>query len=258
MNERHQNGIEGNVENSLKQRIIGAIVLIALAVIFLPSILKEKEKQAPFQSQIPPKPVKIVEYQLTEQAKQQNLQVKQQLDSLVNREGQIAKLKQEELASGDDGTLLSTEQTATSTSTSEPQTESIGESRKKPISDSSADTNTSLAEKIPATTANLNSASSKPTSQQSAPKSNNFQQSGWVIQVASFTSETNAKNLVTKLKAAEFKAYRRVFTNAQGKSVYRVYTGPYAEQEQASGHLKTIEKITRTKGLVKSYDPLKH
>jgi len=52
------------VENSLKQRIIGAIVLAALAIIFLPAILKEKASNGPFVSQIPEQPIELREYKV--------------------------------------------------------------------------------------------------------------------------------------------------------------------------------------------------
>jgi len=52
------------MENSLKQRIIGAIVLVALGVIFLPSILKEKTSNGIFESKIPKKPPIIADYKM--------------------------------------------------------------------------------------------------------------------------------------------------------------------------------------------------
>jgi len=70
------------VENSLKQRIVGAVVLIALAVIFLPSILKEKQQQRPFQSQIPAKPIELLEQVTSEGAAEQNKEVQAKLDQL--------------------------------------------------------------------------------------------------------------------------------------------------------------------------------
>ena len=52
------------MENSLKQRIIGAIVLVALGVIFLPTVLKEKTSNGVFESKIPEKPKVLAEYQM--------------------------------------------------------------------------------------------------------------------------------------------------------------------------------------------------
>ncbi len=52
------------MENSLKQRIVGAIVLVALGVIFLPSILKEKTSNGIFESKIPKKPRVITDYKM--------------------------------------------------------------------------------------------------------------------------------------------------------------------------------------------------
>lgn len=52
------------MENSLKQRIIGAIVLVALGIIFLPSILKEKTSNGVFKTHIPKKPKVISDYEM--------------------------------------------------------------------------------------------------------------------------------------------------------------------------------------------------
>ena len=73
------------MENSLKQRIVGAVVLIALAVIFLPSILKDKDKQVPFQSKIPPKPISSIETKLPEDVIRQNKQTQASLDQLEQK-----------------------------------------------------------------------------------------------------------------------------------------------------------------------------
>ena len=49
---------------ALNKGIVGAIVLIALAVIFLPAILKDKSDSGTFVSKIPAKPKELEEYQI--------------------------------------------------------------------------------------------------------------------------------------------------------------------------------------------------
>jgi len=74
------------MENSLKQRLVGALVLIALAVIFLPPILKEKTQQEPFQSQIPAKPIELINTKIDESLAKKNQQLQESLDQLETKQ----------------------------------------------------------------------------------------------------------------------------------------------------------------------------
>ncbi|MES1925085.1 SPOR domain-containing protein [Salinisphaera sp. T31B1] len=55
--------------------------------------------------------------------------------------------------------------------------------------------------------------------------------SGWVIQVASFGDEANAKRLATQLNA-DYRAFYRA-GNVNGKTWYRVRIGPFDSESQA-------------------------
>ncbi|MDH5628848.1 MAG: SPOR domain-containing protein [Gammaproteobacteria bacterium] len=74
------------MENSLKQRIVGAIVLVALAVVFLPAILKDKPRQEDFNSKIPEKPKTLTEYTLSDEIKNKNNALQQHLDTVEKLE----------------------------------------------------------------------------------------------------------------------------------------------------------------------------
>ena len=78
-----------------------------------------------------------------------------------------------------------------------------------------------------------------------------------MVQVASFSNESNAINLVEKLKAEQFKAYRRK-SLADGKTVYRVYVGPYIDKPKAQAATGAISKVSETKVVLRVFDPVKH
>jgi DedD protein len=54
----------------------------------------------------------------------------------------------------------------------------------------------------------------------------------WVVQVGSFSSTTNADNLVARLKLQGLNAYRESVSSG-GKTIYRVRVGPYIERDEA-------------------------
>ena len=207
------------MENSLKQRIVGAIVLIALGVIFLPVILKEKTEREPFETQIPAKPISLVERKVDEQAKIQNTEMNKKLDK-VEAEARKSKTK--------DTIKPSIEQTA----------------------ENLAETDTKAADSAKA------SEIAPDTTPQTIGK--NFTDAAWVIQVASFSSMDNAKKLVSNLKSAGHKAYRRDGKNKQGRVIHRIYVGPYIDKSRANNQLGAVSKISQSKAILLAYDPTKH
>ena len=217
---------ESFMENSLKQRIVGAIVLIALAVIFLPSILKEKTNQAPFQSKIPPKPIASIETKLSEEVIKKNNETQASLDKLDE------KLKRK------------TKQTTESTNTS-----SIDNSKDF----SQEPTKTKAQETVKET---IKTASNK--KQINPTIGEQFKQAAWVIQIASFSSKENAVAFVDKLKKAGQKAYRRQVKNNKSQSIFRIFVGPYIKKNGAKKALVKVNKISSMSGIILPFDPVNH
>ncbi len=208
------------VENSLKQRIIGAVVLIALAIIFLPAILKEKISNGEFESKIPKMPPILEEYQVDTDAidrlaKQPTSQLEQEL---AKQEQQVAKRDAAEQKSLEK-----------STRKSNPSAESSPQSSLKP-------------------------ANVKTHKESLSP---DFQDAAWVLQVASFSQSANAKKLVKKLKKQGLKAYRRSIS-VKGKKLYRVFVGPFVDKAQATKNLKQVSNISQTEAIIKAFDPNYH
>ena len=234
------------MENSLKQRLVGAIVLVALAVIFLPSILKEKTKTEPFQSQIPPKPSELVAYDVTKSLNQETRTIQLELDEVEE-----SARKQKQNVEG---------------LTEAPMAKTVEKN-----AESNAETTTNVANPSKPASAGEQKASpqitpTKPAEAKTVAKSepekntinSSFKTAAWLIQVASFTNKDNADKLVGKLKKAKFKAYQRPGKSNQGKNIYRIYVGPYIEKNKANKDLAKVSKISQSKGLVLVFDPEKH
>jgi DedD protein len=75
----------------------------------------------------------------------------------------------------------------------------------------------------------------------------------WVVQVGSFSSATNAENLVASLRTDGLSAYQET-VNTSESIVYRVRIGPFLERKEALG----VERLVRDKrslaGVVMSTD----
>lgn len=218
------------MENSLKQRIIGAVVLVALAIIFLPSILKEKASNGIFETKIPEKPAELERYQIDTESVERLIAD----DSNQPPPTEASDESSKTLSDSSNKQQLPDKKTKRQSKVVVSKdvvanNESLVESPKKPIG------NNNKAETI----------------------DKNFQTAAWVVQVASFSNESNAIKLVQKLKASKYKAYRRK-VKSSNKWVFRVFVGPYIEKKQASKSLISINKVSETTSIIRPFDPVKH
>jgi len=224
------------VENSLKQRLVGAIVLIALAVIFLPAVLKEKAQKTPFVSQIPPKPIGLMAQDLSDESKQKIRQTEAELD----------KLQQQKQAQSDES--ADEEQT---TEVAQIESGKMAEGNDTSKAEKTTD-NTEKTAETPSVAKTETKKAAVPTKQTINAQ---FKDAAWVIQVASFSSEDNAAKLVEKLQKAGHKSFRHEVKTRSGKRLYRIYAGPYIEKSSAEKALKAVDKVAETHGMLVVFDP---
>ncbi|PCI72702.1 MAG: hypothetical protein COB38_03795 [Gammaproteobacteria bacterium] len=208
------------MENSLKQRIIGAIVLVALGVIFLPSILKKKTSNGIFESKIPKKPAIIADYKMDTF----------KIDELLAEENIEAKK------------ILEEAKAIKSKIDNTPDLEIIDEVIVDPKDSKNEHTQSNSQIQIVKKKAKVVSITNE---------------GAWIIQVASFSNKENAKNLVNKLIDKGNKAYKSKAT-IDNKIVYRVFVGPFIKKQLAKKAITSINKISATKGMLKIFNPLKH
>ena len=176
-----------------KQRVIGACVLVAIGVLFLPVLLDRSEEQViDTTSQIPPKPnFTLYQHQQPSRPEQsapapseEVLFLPEQDKAVVNEPIEPATVDQP-----------SSEAVASPSPAPEPDVQ--------PSEDHNRD--------------GLDA--------QGLPKS-------WVVQVASFTDEARATKLVQTLLEDDYRAYFRRVVRGE-KSLYRVYVGPNINRDAA-------------------------
>ena len=215
------------MEISLKQRLIGASVLIALAVIFVPMFLdgSGQERRATDESIVIPEP----EFKFEEQLPR--------LDQMGSEPLATSPLQSNEVATPKT-TIRSEESLSTPTPTAPPQ---------KPPAKSQPIVKPSVVSEVqvPLVTEPTSKSKfeSKPTTQ-AKPTS-----SGWVVQVGSFRHKNNAVSLRNKLRRAGYAAFEDAGGNTK-TPVYRVKVGPESRRDRAIALRARLLSQQKLKGIV--------
>lgn len=195
-------------ETSLKVRLVGATVLVSLAVIFIPMVLdgREPSNSDITETNIPPKPErgyvsKVIPLTPVVTVKPAAA------PKLVIKKGLAAQISPKK-----DLNAKSTEKRA----------KKIAEKPKKA-------TKVALAKPI------------SKTKKAQKPRAN---LSAWAVQVGSFSSKKNASSLEKKLRANGFAAFiDTVYVNDTAS--FRVRVGPEIKRESAESQRKKLEKVYR-------------
>lgn len=204
------------MDEKLKQRLVGAAVIVALAAIFIPMILEGPDDgMGPIGSNLPPAP----EYK-----------VKDRLEPLVlpppPAESDSAPAAAE-VPEAPEAALPET--AAPAQAESEPEPEPAPEPAPAPAPEPAV-------EPAPA----------PPPAAASTPAS------GWVVQVASFSQQANAERLRDQLQARGYKAFVESASTGGG-TTWRVRVGPVPERPAAEKIQGEIAKVFDLKGLVAEY-----
>lgn len=221
------------MENSLKQRLIGAVVLAALAIIFLPAILKEKSSNGTFQSQIPSKPSELEEYRIDAD----------KIDKLIAKKNAKSEASELAFAEEQNQAVEAINRSKLPTDNAKAKLAIAKQAKKtKDITEQPASDSSVGSDKVAAEKQRIN---------------DDFVDGAWVVQVASFSNQTNADKLIATLKASKLKAYSRPKKHSSG-IIYRVLVGPYVDKAVASKAVSKISEISETSALLKVFDPLVH
>lgn len=197
-----------------KQRIVGTVVLLALALIFLPIIFDgEGSYQAPISSRIPDTPVISI---LPEPVQSRPVIVGDVEESEPEPEPEPSEVASVE-PDNEPAAL------ATAENTGEPESE-------VEISESEA----IFSREVPQL-----SAAGLPQ--------------GWVVRLGSFSDAENASNLVVRLQAAGYKAYTRAIPSEQG-SLTGVYVGPWLDRALVNDYQRKLQEEFSLAGLVVRYE----
>jgi DedD protein len=205
------------VTSALKNRLVGTIIIVALAVIFLPDFLdgKKQTNREPFVSVPANPPIKpIVEpepfpSERVARAAVPEVEVEEAeaLDDVYESQ-EKTELQASELQASDD--------TQTTSTSPEPKDELASQT----VIEASND----LAE----------------------------EDAGWVIQLGSFRHEKNVKSLLAKLERAGYRAFSRKIQTSSGL-LNKVFVGPDLDKQKLESALPHLKELTKLKGKVTTF-----
>ena len=201
---------------TLKHRLVGAAVLAAVAVLFLPSFFKDKQAHSVnTKSQIPARPnIAPEEFKAPQ--------------PVPNIEPAPAP---ENMFVPDEGII-----------------------EQPVVAEVSSAASSVVASKSASSSPIKTSAASAPTAVNNMPLNSQGLPDAWVVQVGSFTTKEAANKLRDELQAEGQKAYVRTVANG-GSSISRVYIGPKLDKAQAQAIKAQMDKRLKTSTMVKPFQP---
>ncbi|NPU93369.1 MAG: hypothetical protein HPY82_15775 [Gammaproteobacteria bacterium] len=230
------------MEQNLKQRLVGALVLISLAVIFLPLVFDGQQQRIDTtQYAIPEQPaltLKAVDIEPLEQQAAQELAV-------VNAVTQ-QKQEQEEQAATQ---MPADANPAANSTASVPATQ-----QQSPVAATSAPATPSTQATSPVATYIEQEKKIDQALQTAPPGQTVDLADAWIIQVGAFSSQPNADGLRDKLKANGYPAFVKPVKVAAG-SLFKVYVGPEIRRQRADQQKLELEQKFQLKALILKYIP---
>jgi len=228
------------LDNTFKQRMVGALVLIALAVIFLPMLFSRQDEMREVRVEAPAAPKMPVQPQVQVQP----VQVPQQQPVAQEPIPEDASLAQEQTGAEVPPVPNTPKpQVATPISTNKPAMP-IG-AAPKPAHEAPAQ------QQQPQPTAPVVANPPKPAAAQAPSKIDpNGLPVSWSVQLASLSTRDGAEGLQKTLRTQGYNAYVR---SADGKN--RVYVGPLIDRAEAERLRDTLNRQQNLKGFVVRFEP---
>ena len=231
------------MEERLKQRLVGAVVLVSLAVVFVPILFDlpgdvNRETSAPPISEIPERPQGRSGSPVSVTLDPPQTR---RLDAEVERERSMSEAEADGGASpaaAEAATAATASGTAASAATPEPSEPAASATRTDP---SPARSDTATAAGRPAD----GSAERKRAAQVPAA-------GGWTVQLGSFRRPENARDLRKRLQDKGYPAFVESGPSSQG-AVSRVFVGPMAERSQAKESAVKLRREMALDGIVVPY-----
>ncbi|UQS14168.1 SPOR domain-containing protein [Pseudomonas sp. HS6] len=214
------------LDKAYKQRMVGALVLIALAVIFLPMLFSRQDEQRQVTVEAPAAPQAPAVAQI-------------QMETVAVPEPQV--LPQEPVPSD----YEVAEQTAPTAPTAPAAPAPVPVT--KPVA--AAPAPAPVAKPAAAPAQPIAALSAKPDTTQSRVDANGLSVS-WSVQLASLSSRASAESLQKTLRSQGYNAYIR---SADGKN--RVFVGPLIERAEADRLRDLLGRQQNLKGFVVRFQP---
>ena len=219
------------LDKAYKQRMVGALVLVALAVIFLPMLFSRQDEQRQVTVEAPSAPQAPAVPQV-------------QLEPVAVPEPQV--LPQEPVPSDDEVAEQSAPSmpiAAAPAPAPAPAPVPTPAPAAKPVAPAP------VAKPAPAPAQPIAAAAAKPDATQSRVDANGLSVS-WSVQLASLSSRESAESLQKTLRSQGYNAYIR---SADGKN--RVFVGPLIERAEADRLRDVLSRQQNLKGFVVRFQP---
>lgn len=213
------------LDKAYKQRMVGALVLVALAVIFLPMLFSRQDEQRQVTVEAPTAPQAPTMPQV-------------QVEPVVVPEPQA--LPQEPVPSDDE-----IAQEAEPTPPVAPKVSAVPVPTVKPVTPPPVP----VAKPATAPAQPITAAPGKPDTTQSRVDANGLSIS-WSVQLASLANRESAEKLQKTLRSQGYNAYIR---SADGKN--RVFVGPLIERAEADRLRDLLNRQQNLKGFVVRFQP---
>ena len=213
------------LDKAYKQRMVGALVLVALAVIFLPMLFSRQDEQRQVVVEAPAAP-------------QASAMPQVQMEQVAVPEPQA--LPQEPVPTD--------EEVAEETAPAAPIAPAAPVPA-APIAIAKPAAPPALAKPIPAPAQPIAAPATKPDTTQSRVDANGLSVS-WSVQLASLSSRASAESLQKTLRSQGYNAYIR---SADGKN--RVFVGPLIERAEADRLRDLLSRQQNLKGFVVRFQP---
>jgi len=201
------------VTSALKNRLVGTIIVVALAVIFLPDFLdgKKQTNREPFVS-VPANPPKkpIVE--------------PEPFPSERVAKAAVPAVEIEDETAIDDEPMVSSRDEDSGASVTQAPNEKVFEEQDNLASQTVIDNKGAAAD----------------------------DDAGWVIQLGSFRHEKNVKALLAKLERAGYRAFSRKIQTSSGP-LNKVFVGPDLDKNKLESALPHLKELTSLKGKVTTF-----
>ena len=217
------------LDKAYKQRMVGALVLVALAVIFLPMLFSRQDEQRQVTVEAPAAPQAPVVPPV-------------QLEPVAVPEPQA--LPQEPVPSDEE---IAQEQAPAVAV--EPTAPAAPAPAAKPVTPPAAPIPAPVNKPTVAPSQPITAAPGKPDTTQSRVDANGLSVS-WSVQLASLANRASAENLQKTLRSQGYNAYIRT---ADGKN--RVFVGPLIERAEADRLRDLLNRQQNLKGFVVRFQP---
>lgn len=211
------------MEPSFINRLVGTLILVVAAIVFIPNILDGKKVQ--YQESFEP---------IAQRPEFKSIDLQEKIDKSVNNTPLPSEPKTENITADDH--QLAQSQTADKKAAQNSENTAAKQANAAQVS---------VAEANPQAQTNQT-----PTERS---KNSQLNQHAFVIQLGSFSDPANVAQLVKKLKDNGFTTFTRPITTPNGDKLTKVFVGPELAQEPLKKQLPKLKTLTKLNGRITAF-----